>query len=81
MTVKEGLHQVVDDLTDEKPDAMLRRVEPMRSDPFLRYLDSAPVDDEPVTAAEQAAIAEVESDRANGVAAGSVRRRRAQPPQ
>jgi hypothetical protein len=38
-----------------------------RSDQFLRYLDAAPVDDEPVTAEEEAAIAEVETDRAAGV--------------
>jgi hypothetical protein len=28
----------------------------MRNDPFLRYLDAAPIDDEPVTAEEEAAI-------------------------
>jgi hypothetical protein len=37
------------------------------SDPFLRFLHDAPVDDEPVTAEEEAAIAEVERDRAAGV--------------
>jgi hypothetical protein len=67
MTVKERLHQVVDELTDEEAEAMLRRVEALRSDPFVRYLDAAPVDDEPVTPEEEAAIAEVEADRAAGV--------------
>jgi hypothetical protein len=38
----------------------------LREDPFLR-LDSSPVDDEPVTAEEEAAIAKVERDRAAGV--------------
>lgn len=67
MTVKERLHQVVDELSDDEAEAMLRRVEAMRSDPFLRYLDAAPVDDEPVSAEEEAAIAEVEADHAAGV--------------
>lgn len=67
MTVKERLHQVVDELSDDEAEAMLRRVEAMRSDPFLRYLDGAPVDDEPVSAEEEAAIAEVEADHAAGV--------------
>ena len=39
----------------------------MHRDPFLRYLEAAPVDDEPVTVEEDAAIAEVEADRAAGV--------------
>jgi hypothetical protein len=36
-------------------------------DPFLRYLESAPVDDESVTVEEEAAIAEVEGDRRAGI--------------
>ncbi|HET7127648.1 MAG TPA: hypothetical protein VFJ93_01065 [Gaiellaceae bacterium] len=67
MTVKERLHQVVEELSEEEAKTMLRRVEMLRNDPFLRYLDAAPVDDEPVTAEEEAAIAEVEADRAAGV--------------
>lgn len=66
MTVKERLHQVVDELSDEEAEAMLRRVEAIRSDPFLRYLDAAPVDDEAVSVEEEAAVAEVEADRAAG---------------
>jgi hypothetical protein len=37
------------------------------SDPFLQYLKAAPIDDEPVTPEEQAAVAEVEADRRAGV--------------
>jgi hypothetical protein len=40
-----------------------------RGDPFLRFLDSAPLDDEPETDEERAAIAEVEADRTAGVPA------------
>jgi hypothetical protein len=39
----------------------------LHTDPFLRYLEAAPADDEPVTVEEDAAIAEVEADRAAGV--------------
>jgi hypothetical protein len=67
MTVKERLHQVVEERSEEEAEAMLRRVEALRSDPFLRYLDAAPVDDEAVTAEEEAAIAEVDADRDAGV--------------
>jgi len=67
MTVKERLHRVVDELSDEEAEAMLRRVEALRSDPLVRFLDQAPVDDEPVTAEEEAAMAEVEADRAASV--------------
>jgi hypothetical protein len=69
MTVRERLHRVVDELSDEEAEAMLRRVEALRNDPFLRFLDQAPVDDEPVTTEEEAALAEVEADRAAGVPA------------
>jgi hypothetical protein len=68
MTVKERLHQVVEEMSDEEAEAMLRRVEALRNDPFLRYLGAAPVDDEPVTPEEQAAVAEVDADRAAGAA-------------
>lgn len=53
-------------LTDGR-ETMLRRMESLRNDPFLRYLDAAPVDDEPVTAEEEAAIGEVDAVRAAGV--------------
>lgn len=67
MTVKERLHRAVEELSDEEAEAVLRQLEALRSDPFVRYLDSAPVDDEPVTPAEEAAIAEVEADRVAGM--------------
>lgn len=39
----------------------------MHSDPFRRYLEAAPADDESVSVEEDLAIAEVEADRAAGV--------------
>jgi hypothetical protein len=67
MTVRERLHQVVDELSEEEAEAVLRRVEALRRDPFLRFLDAAPIEDEPATPEEEAAVAEVEGDRAAGV--------------
>ena len=66
MTTKERLHQVVDELSDEEAEAMLRRIQVLRTDPLVRFLDSAPIDDEAVTAEEGAAVDEVEADRAAG---------------
>lgn len=66
MTVKERLHKMVDEMTDEEAEAILRRVELQRADPLVRFFDAAPVDDEPVSAEEEAAIAEVDADRARG---------------
>jgi hypothetical protein len=43
-------------------------VDERRDDPFLRFPNAAPLDDEPETHEERAAIAEVEADRAAGVA-------------
>jgi len=44
-----------------------RLIDTLPSDPFVRFLEAAPIDDEPVTAEEEAAVAEVEADRAAGV--------------
>lgn len=64
MTVKEQLDRVVDELSDDQAEAALRRIDALRSDPLVRFMDAAPLDDESVTAEEKAAIAEVETDRA-----------------
>jgi hypothetical protein len=63
MTVNERLHRVGEELSDQEAETLLLRVEALRGDRSLRYLDSARVDDEPVTADEEAAIAEVETER------------------
>jgi hypothetical protein len=65
MTVKEHLHQMVDELTEAE--AALRRIDLQQRDPLVRFFDAAPVDDEPVTAEEEAAVAEAaDADRARG---------------
>jgi hypothetical protein len=67
VTIKERLHDVVDRMTDEEAEATLRRIDAQRLDPLLRFLDAAPIDDEPVSSDEEAALVEVEADRAAGV--------------
>jgi len=67
VTIKERLHDVVDRMSDEDAEATLRRIDAQRTDPLLRFLDAAPIDDEPVSSDEEAALAKVEADRAAGV--------------
>jgi hypothetical protein len=64
-----GLHRArsSESVWHQKRAATLSFIDAFDSDPFLRFLDAAPVDDEPVTAEEEASIAEVERDRAAGV--------------
>ena len=69
MTVKERLHLVVEEMTEEEAEATLRRIDLLRNDPFVRFLDAAPVDDEPITAEDEEALAGVEADRVAGVPA------------
>ncbi len=68
VTVKERLHRVIEEMSDEQAEMALRRLDALRNDPLLRFLDAAPLDDEPVAPDEQAAVAEAEADRAAGVA-------------
>jgi hypothetical protein len=53
-------------------------VDEIGKDPFLQYLEAAPIDDEPAAPDEEAAVAEVEADRRAGISTVSfedVRRR------
>jgi predicted transcriptional regulator len=54
MTVKEALHQIIDDL----PQAQAKRLLETLEDPVARSLALAPIDDEPETEEERAAVAE-----------------------
>jgi hypothetical protein len=67
MTIKERLHHIIEEMTDEEAEATLRRIEARRTDPLLRYLDAAPLDDEPLNPDEEAAVAEVEGGHAADV--------------
>ncbi len=70
MTVKERLHQLVDELSEAEADDALRYVASRReggeADSFAHWLDSRPEDDEPLTAEEEEAITEADEDIAAG---------------
>ncbi len=67
VTIKERLHKLVDELSESEADDALRYIAQRRVDPVLAVFRDAPVDDEPVTVEDEAALAEVDADRAAGV--------------
>lgn len=67
MTTKERLHKLVDQLSDAEAERALALVENEREDPLIAAFRDAPLDDEPWTEEDEAAIAEVEADRAAGI--------------
>ncbi len=76
MTVKERLHQVVEEMSDEEAAATLQRIDMRRADPVARLLDAAPEDDEPLTDAEAAAVQQGydELDAGRGTSLAELRR-------
>jgi hypothetical protein len=68
VTSKERLHKLVDELSDGEADEALRYIAQRRSDPVIAAFRDAPVDDEPVTTADEQALAETHADRDAGVA-------------
>lgn len=79
MTTKERLHQLVDQLPDRDVGTAARLLEALRdtSDPVAELLDQAPVDDEPVTPDDEAAIREGWAGyrRGGGISSEEARRR------
>jgi predicted ArsR family transcriptional regulator len=67
MTTKERLHKLIDELSEPEADDALRYIAQRRGDPMIAAFSDAPEDDEPVTAADEEALAEVQADRAAGV--------------
>ncbi len=61
-------HRTADELSDGEADDALRYIAQRRSDPVVAAFRDAPVDDEPVTSADEQALAEVHGDRDAGVA-------------
>lgn len=59
VTAKEKLKATVESLSEAEAEAALALI--------VRRVGDAPVDDEPITPEEEAALAEVEADRAAGV--------------
>jgi hypothetical protein len=79
MTTREALRRLVDELPDLELEPARRYLEYLRnvgSDPMLRTLMEAPLDDEPLTADDEAAIAEgqAEIDRGEVVNLDEVKR-------
>lgn len=69
MSDKERLHALVDELPEPEVHTALRFVEYLRheaSDPVARALQEAPIDDEPVTAEDLAALEDAERDWQEG---------------
>jgi hypothetical protein len=66
MTTKERLHKLVDELSEAEADDALRYVASRREDPLIRRLESAPLEDEEISAEEEAAAAEGRADVAAG---------------
>ena len=58
MTMKERLHQLVDELSEQEAEAALVIVERRRDGPMLHALASAPIDDELSDPEEDASAAE-----------------------
>jgi predicted ArsR family transcriptional regulator len=67
MTARERLHQLVDELSEQQADDALRYIVQRREDPVIAAFHDAPEDDEPFTAADEGALAEVQTDRTAGV--------------
>ncbi len=67
MTTKERLHELVDELSEDEAAATLEYAASRHEDPVIAAFRDAPEDDEPWTEEDEAAMAEVEADRAAGV--------------
>lgn len=65
---RSDLHRLLDAVPDEALSDVQRTLEPL-ADPFLVSLANAPIDDEPETDDERAAVLEARED----IAAGNVR--------
>jgi hypothetical protein len=68
MEERERLHSLIDILPEDGVHVALRFVEFLGTEesPFRWSLRDAPIDDEPLTAADEAALAEAERDLAEG---------------
>ncbi len=75
MATKEALHRLIDSILEKDLDSAQRALEPL-VDPVLLALANAPLDDEPETDEEHAAVAEAWEEYQQGkwVSAEEVRR-------
>lgn len=65
MTAKQQLGERIEMLSEEEAAEALRLLD-LRRDPVMRFLDEAPLDDEPTTPEEEAAVAEARAEIARG---------------
>jgi hypothetical protein len=65
MTAKEQLRQRIEQLTEDEAAETLRLLD-QRTDPLTRALSDAPLDDEPTSPEEEAAVQEVLEAAARG---------------
>ncbi|HEY7063522.1 MAG TPA: hypothetical protein VII06_18735 [Chloroflexota bacterium] len=67
MTSKEGLHRLIDELPEALWSEAERYLQGLTTtDPVLRALLLAPLDDEPLSPEEEAALAKAEAEAARG---------------
>lgn len=67
MTTKEQLHRLVDELSEAEAERALVLIRYEREDPMVATFRDAPEDDEPLTAEDEAALAESRAELAAGV--------------
>jgi hypothetical protein len=66
MTVRERLHQIVDELPEPDAERALRALERWRDDPVALALAGAPFDNEPETPEERTAIEQAREEVRRG---------------
>jgi hypothetical protein len=67
MTTKEALHRLIDELPEAEVAKAERLLKGLRiPDPVLRAIELAPLDDEPETDEERAAVQEAREEAARG---------------
>lgn len=66
MTAKEKLHSLVDELSESEAAVALDLLVARRDDALTQFLDNAPIDDEPTTPEEEAAVQEAREEIARG---------------
>ena len=69
MSTKEALHQLVDELSDSQllsAHVLVERLRGSHFDPVLLAMLTAPLDEEPETDEERAAVAEARAEAARG---------------
>ncbi len=67
MTTRERAHKLLDDLPESEIEPVLEFIASRGEDRVIAAFRDAPEDDEPWTEEDEAAMAEVEADRAAGV--------------